>query len=74
MTMQVSVSLLFTGFRINDNLTDKQASKDTEQDFTVLVKQAVVCPVNAVTVKVPSEAIKDKAGNILHFSDCQQIP
>ena len=72
--MQVSVSLLFTGFRIKDNLTDKQASRDTGQDFTVLVKQAVVCPVNAVTVEVPREALKTKAGDSILFSYCQQIP
>lgn len=44
--------------------------KHAENGFTVLVVQAAVGPVDGVTVKVPDEALKLKAGDILQFYYC----
>lgn len=68
MKKQDPIFLLFRDIAGLQKRPDKETGfKDTEHDFTVLVIQTVVCPVNEVPVKVPNEALKEKAGDILDF-------
>lgn len=71
--MQVLIFLLFRGNvgckkkkRKRKRTTEQQQRKAGPHGFTVLVTQAVVCPVHEV--KVPNEALKEKSGDRLHFS------